>query len=337
MIVKDIDTLIQYGGTGYALSYETVKPYLLAVEYDHLAPLISHDLYTALDAYDPENPAPGSKLGELLPLAKAVICKLALAEGIDFLQVQITDNGVMRTEKTDSKSAYHYQKTEAKDAFNRGGFKAEDTLLAYLEANADHAEFTGWKEAEGYTIAREYMLSSAVEFHQYYSIDKSRRTFLALAGIMGRVEEITIQEAIGEGLFTEIKEEITAGSISAENQSILKRFLKPALAYLTIAAAAEELSLEVTHKGVILSQTLAANMNVGEKKAPPSNRIEVLSSKAQTTGLLYLSKLRTFLIREASATKYAPFYTSELYPKPITEQTPRQEDTPRRRRTYSGL
>lgn len=329
------DELREHVAVGLALELYTLAPAAQRIAVREVQQLIGNVLYEALvSAYGGgAEPISEKKYADLLPYAQRIIANLSVAEAMDVSQVQISESGVLRTEKGDAKTAYHYQKLEAQEALRRAGYAAQEDLIAFLEANLDNYE--EYKTSEAYTQAQQYFISSARQFDQQYSIGSSRRTYRALMPLMYRAEHLQVRQVIGEELFNHIKAEQTTGTLSADNKIILV-YIRLAVAHLSIADAVHELSLEVTPRGVQLSQTLATGGGQEEKKQPSRARLDHLAERCEGLGRRHLDHLREYLIKHASADRYATFFNSPLYPQAPDTAGPR-DNAPSKKRIYGAL
>lgn len=329
------DEIRQHASVGLALELASIAPFAQAVEEQEVANVIGNELYDALvSAYDGgSEPITEQKYAVLLPYAQKIIVNLSVAESMDVNQVQISESGVMRIERDDEKSAYHYQKTEAQNALRRAGYQAQEGLLSFLEANTP--AYPEYKISAAYQQAQQLFISSAKQFDQQYSINGSVRTYRALMHLMRRAEQLQIRDTIGVALFDELKQAQANAQLTPEHKTLLV-YIRLAVAHLAIADAAHELSLEVTAHGVQLTQTLANNAGSEEKKKPERGALDQLNQRTEGLGQRYLQQLRNFLLSNASATAYTAFFTSALYPKAPEPAGPR-DTLPGKRRIYGAL
>lgn len=334
LLTKETE-LRNYVSVGLALKIKTLGPAIHDVEQKEVLPLLGRSLFDSLNAaYNNGAPAdPAAAPLALLPYTQRIIANLALADTMDVSQVSITEAGITRLEREDEKSAYHYQKIEAQQYFKRIGYNAQEDLLSYLEENL--TTYPGWKNSEAYKAAKRFFISSATDFSHYYNINNSRLTFRSMLYLMERAEQFQIKDVIGADLFTEIKTQLQADTLSDANKKLLD-YIKPALAYLTIADAALELSLTVTPQGLLLTQ-IAGGGSSQESKAPEEAKLEKLRGRAEAAGQRYLNELRKYLLKTASDTVYPLFYNSDLYPKTTNSSPERGEEPPANNRIYGAF
>lgn len=329
------DELRTHVPVGLSLELFTIAPAAGSIARNEVAALMGKDLYELLlTAYNGGAlPIADARMAALLPYAQKIIANLAVAEAMDISQVQISESGVQRTEKTDEKTAYHYQKLEAQNALRRAGYQAQEDLSAYLEANLD--DYPKYKASAAYKVAQQHFITSAAQFSAQYNINASGRTYRALLPLIHRAEQLQVRETLGDALFDELKAHCLAGTLTPDHK-ILLVYIRLAVAHLAIADAVHELSLEVTAGGVQLTQTMATGNASQEKKQPARAWLDQLNERTEGLGHKYLQQLRTYLLENASITRYPLFFNSALYPKAPQTTGPRQEK-PIKKRIYGAL
>lgn len=319
MLLKHKEEIRTYVPVGLSLELYTIAPAAEHIELKEVASVIGNALYDALvSAYGTGAlPITEERSAKLLPFAQKIIANLAIAEAMDVAQVQISESGVQRLEKEDEKTAYHYQKLEAQAALRRAGYAAQEAMLDFLEQNAD--DYPEYKASTAYQQAQELFISSTRQFDQQYNINGSARTYRALMPLMQRAEQLQVRPTLGDALFAEMKERQKLNTLTADDK-ILLVYIRLAVAHLTIADAVHELNLEVTPSGVQLTQTLATGNGSEEKKKPARGSLDQLAERTEGLGRRYLDQLRKYLLENASATRYASFFTSALYPTIVHSQ-----------------
>ncbi len=174
-----------------------------------------------------------------------------------------------------------------------------------------------WAQSSSYTVFKECFIHTAKEFSRYFNINESRRTFLALKAAMRNVEHFYIRTTICTEFFDELKAEVLAGSISAENQKVLDK-IKPAVANLSMAKALNELSFEISELGITLS-AISDREDRNAKHPAPDSRLSLLSRELQQYGNAYLGELIQFLADNID--DYPTYENSDCY-------TPTEEEEP---------
>lgn len=293
--------------------YKTILPDLVFAEENYIKKILGSVQYEALLAnYEADSLGPE----EAILLDKCQVALVNLAYGIYSVigQVSITDSGIRIQTNDNYKTAFQWQIDDIQNNyfFKKGDYYL-DKVLEYLEQ--EKAVFIAWAASEAYTITRQFFVNSTEEFENYYGINGSRRTFMALQSIMRKVEAFRILPVLGKDLYATLKAEILADSVSADNQELME-IIKPAFVHFTVAKACRELSVEILPNGIIINESYSAGNTAKGKIKAPDNLIESKIQEAEKDGGTYLDQLRDKLNAEASDSKYADYFGSELYKDP---------------------
>ena len=283
---------------------QRVRPLLGPALYNELAALSSADLQAALDDE-------ASAQGGLLRLLQEAVASLALVEYLPLGQVQVSDLGIeLRVNKT----AFQWQVNELRVAFRRTGYDALEEVLGYLDEHA--SDFPGWATSAAASEARRQLLATALDFTRYYDIGGSRLTYLALLPTLRRVERFRIGGVLGALYLLELRTELLAGAVSADNQLVLEEYVRPALASLTVAAAVPEVGMSLRDGNLELDVYRFDNANEKEADASIDQLLARKVAQAEADGQAYLTQLRQYLNANASVTRYATYFNSSSYTDP---------------------
>lgn len=296
---------------------------------------LGKDLYDGLVAFYYSSGS-GSGSGEsrfagLLPYVQRPLANLALAEYVDVGQLEIETAGVRVNTSDGHKSAYSWQVENVQNYFLKHGWDAIEQLLQYLEEHL--ATFPEWRQSEGFTISREHFIQTTAEFSKYVKIAGSRRTFQALWPFMWEAQETQIRAQLGTDYFIELQERFrsvqegsgsgagdgTGNQLNADDRAVLD-LLRPALAHLTIAEAVASLPLMISAEGIHLTTKMGTTENAQEKKKAPENLMRATQRRHETTGKGWLKKLKSYLNKNASSTRYTTYFESDAYTDTSTTQ-----------------
>jgi hypothetical protein len=302
MLFKTIEEIKEHHGKlTLSFSFKDLKPYIKTVEEDYIIPAISQEEYELLqEDYNVENPMPLAQK-KLLDKVRDVIAPLSLHYYMASAMGIHGQNGFFIVENQEQIPApkWMVDRTQA-DAHTRG-MKAADRLYAFLEINK--ADYPHWADSDSFTIFKSNFINSVDEFEKHIKIGKSRRTFLSLRPIMDNVEVTRIESALSPDLFDEIKEQILDGEITTANKKLLTRYIQPAVAQLTMAAAIMELPITIDEHGASLYEE--------EKKALSMDQKSTISNNSKSRGEIYLSDLQKYIYQNAD--NYPAFKNSTSY------------------------
>ncbi len=327
-LIKTIEEIKDQVGINSTNTIKNVMMDIEDIEESHIVPVLGRPQYDALhSAYNTqtEQSPMGGFLLELWKKTIKALINLAYAQNIDIAQVQVTDRGIVKQ----NDSAYQYQKIDVQKYFQKKGFNGIEALILFLEENK--VNFPLWANNDAvYSITKQFFINTAAQFNKEYSIGNSRRTFMALWPAMKKAEAFYIEETIGTDLFDAIKNYIKTGEpASADNDQLLDKFIRPALAHLTIFLAINELNLEITADGVMINEVTAGNGTSKTSKMPSDTRLEIKRYEAEKTGLRFIKNLKDYLNKNASATKYQLYFESDLYEAPAGAE-PEEDFTDRK-------
>jgi len=125
------------------------------------------------------------------------------------------------------------------------------------------------------------------------------------------VQERQILALLGAEFLAEI-----LTSLESVSSKALLKYLRPALAFLSMAEAIEVLHIEITGDGALLYSLRANVGNIQEQHAPASSELARSALRYQERGRSWLQDLREHLNAHASAEKYPLYFNSANYEDP---------------------
>ena len=316
-LIKTIDEVRKYVDNVEKDSMlDKLKPKFTMVEDTVVIPHIGREFYVEIEAaYQAATLTAAQQL--VVDYLQEIVANLSVALAMDTLQVTIGATGVNREESGASKTAYRYQADSAKRQLNLTGWKVLENLLAFLERST--GTYPTWEGSSAYTVNKSLVINSADVFDGYYPIAGSRLMFNALKHQIKLVEDMELKGIIGRDLLTEIKTEIAAANVSADNQTLLDDFIYAAVANLSIARAISDSVATLDENGVVVYERIANSTTDAEVRSSAMDRVTQKRFAAQNNGMAYLDELRSYLDANASDTKYAAYYSSDKYTAPLTD------------------
>jgi hypothetical protein len=313
-LVKTISEVQEYIRVGNGLDIKTLLPSLNEVEMQDLTFYLGTDLLAEIIAAKNANTYT-TRLAKIAPYVIAAHACLAVYKAGPEIEVLVSDSGIMRTETSTEKSAWGGQVKRFRDVAADRGFKAVDAFLLILETYEQ--DYPEWLGSQYYGIKDGLMIRSAVEFEAAgEGIQGSSLTFQALRPIMMDIQEHTISGSLPDLMYSEIMAQLKADNLSAANKTLLNKYIRPAIAKLTIEQAITSLPVEVSHSGVSVNQIELASDSRTSKQAD----ISLMEKKAwalRGRGGLYLSEMREFLNTNASLGSYPLWFGSQYYSKTL--------------------
>lgn len=259
-----------------------------------------------------------AKYQSLLVLVQEALAHFTYAKWSHGGHVAISDHGINNRASETEKPVFQWQLKDLRDNYYlKHAFEALDHTLDFLETNK--ATYALWAaDTVAYTINKQYFINSIDQFEKFYSLNNSRRAFKSLYSVMYNVEEFTIADNISEDLYNTIKAAIADASLSGDNKTLVEKYIRPAVAYLTIAQAADQHAAQVTEEGIFLFEFASGE---GNNKTELYNQeaLRKVRVNAENNGNAWIKKMRTYLDNNASESKFSAYYNSDLYNDPTDE------------------
>jgi len=306
---------------------ENFEPDMRVAERRHLRPVLGPALYNELSALSNEQVQAAlddsaSATGGLLRLVHEALANLGLLEYLPLNQLQINDGGVYVN--TGGSRPFQWQIDQLKASLRGKGYNALESVLEHLEAHV--ADFPAWATSAAAVQAREQLIASAAEFTRHYDIAGSRLTYQALLATLRKVERFELEPVLSLDYLTELKAQLVAGRVSADNQVVLERFLRPALAHLVVAKAIPEVGLTFNGSAVELNIFRPDDANGKEADASLDQLLSLKLNQARADGQVFLTQLRRHLNMYASGIRFATYFRSSAYTdpqasRPVVRQT----------------
>ena len=315
-LLRTIDHFRAYVKVNYNSELTNFEPDLRLAERQRVRPLLGPALYNELSALSDAALQAAlddvtSATGQLLRLVQEAVANLGALEYLPLSQVKISDRGIaLMVDKT----AFQWQINELRASFRRKGYDALEAVLLFLDEHA--ADFPAWVTSAAATEARRQLIATATEFSRHYDIGGSHLTYLSLLPTLRKVERFQLGAVLGVAYLAELRAELIAGSVSADNQLVLDEYVRPALAHLVVAKAVPEVGLSLHEGNLELNVFRFDNANEKEADASLDQLLASKVSQAETDGQNYLLQLRQYLNALASPTRYATYFTSSTYRDP---------------------
>ena len=296
-ILTDKEEFKVYLEVSAGLTYTTALPSIKIAERRFLQPLLGDALFVLLlaayqNAGRSVSAIPDPIIKRLAELAQEAVANLGMMLAVPRLSVQVSDAGIRRAESDSVKTAYQYQQLDLEESYGRAGFDALEDILGHIAANDD--KFPEYKASASYQDENEFLINTGTDFSRYYTIGQSRLTFISIRYIMKRIEFGQLLPILGQKLYRKLKADQAADTLSQIQKDLLKDYIKPAIALLTIAKAVVERKVDVTSQGVTVSIKGFSN-NVAQKNTATAGDTVAMASQLTADGNDFLNRLGTEL------------------------------------------
>jgi len=329
VLIRTESELKEFTGVSMALSIESLSPHLaFSWAEDQLITILGQSLYeNLLNAYADgtlEEPAQ-AKLKVLLPYVQKPLAALAVYSFMQEGGVMISDQGITADR---DRSAFQWQQQKAESHYLESAYRSLDRLIVFLLANK--ADYNNWSDTLYHSSQANLLINSPALFNEHINIRSSYRTFVALLPHLRQVQERQILSLLGEAFLADI-----LANLNDEKYKDLLRYLRPALAFLSMAEAIEVLHIELTGDGALLYSLRTNVGNMQEQHAPASSELARSALRYQERGRSWLQDLREHLNAQASAEKYPLYFNSANYEDPTEIGQSYQQDF--NSNMYNGL
>lgn len=296
MIIKNTAQIRKHIPVNISLDIKNLQPFIVLAEVKYLIPLLSIEQYNDLDAYAASATKDDAK-EELLQQCMAPVIWLALLDGFDLLNIQISDAGMHRNETDQKKGLYGYQERNIKAYLKNSGFNGLDNILAFLEEHID--DYQLWADSTACSMAYDSLIISAKEFTKVYApLKDSSIVFRNMKSAMQRVEDFQLRTRIGDAIIDNLKELIQDREINdpanAKYKALLSYIHKP-LAYLTVEESIAELGAKFTDMGLLFEEVNAGLIPDNISATNPDAKVQAIAKQCNATGRKYLSMLVDYL------------------------------------------
>lgn len=288
-----------------------ILPSVRQAERDYLKPILGTVQYNALVADAASLPLTGDNVALYAEL-KEPLAQMAAFLAVPDVDLNLSTHGF--TVHKDENSAPASQKRVAEFRLSqlRKAMAGFDALLEWLEANK--ATYTDWAAGEGYTELKQGFVNTTAEFNEVVDINNSRHLFMRLRPYRRKVEQYELKSYLGTDLYDEIKAEILADSISADNTALLP-FIHQAVCNRAIAKGILALNLQIDERGHLAAGIQESHTMKMEQHAKDAH-IDTLVKQYDAEADAFFEKLRIYLNENATASKYAVYFNSDLYVDP---------------------
>ena len=302
-LFKTIDELVLFVPVMKSFDFDLVQPDIERAEEKWIIPIMGQAMYDELyEAYNTSTLTADETL--LLKAARKPLAQLAFYLYAPKGNVNVGSSGIQQTHTENSKPAFQWASDQMLQSYFDGGYEGLDALQAFLDAHKD--DFTTWATSDEYSESKELFVNTPKEFNKHFSINNSRRTFMAMRHILKRHNDLTIKDLLGADLWDEIKEQVIDEDVDAENETLLT-YIRPALVHLTVMDALTELSVKFDEFGITIAvpSTSSTTQNLQARQPAATGMLNDLHRKEKLYAEKQLVDLRAYL--EANVATY-PLY-----------------------------
>ncbi len=294
-----------------SFSWRLLNASVLQAERDYLKPILGTTEYNNLVTASASLPLTGATL-DLYNELKQPLAQMAAYLAVPDIDLNLSSHGF--TVFKDETSAPASQKRVADFRLSqlRKAMAGFDALLDWLHANA--ATYTDWAAGEGFTEFKQGFVNTTAHFNEVVDINGSRHLFMRLRPYRQKVEHYELKSYLGADLYDEVRTQITTNTVSADNQELWP-FIQQAVCHRAMAKGIIALNLQIDERGY-LTAGIQESHTMKMQQVAKDEHINTLVKQHEAEADAFFEKLRNYLNANASATKYAVYFNSDLYVDP---------------------
>lgn len=222
---------------------------------------------------------------ELIRLVKRANANLAFMIYFPSAKVSISDKGIFYPGKEgEGKQATDKDKEDLYKSIRAKGFQALEDMLAHLYANKD--TFSIWKESDLYKKFNELFIRDAREFGP--TIKGSYLVFLELYNFIEDVQIEVIEQQVNPIVLENLKTAIDEDTLTDNQLILLRKYIRPTIAYLALARAVSTGAVARDGSGAITIYT-DNKLETEKPTIEKNNRWHADLTKAGNTRLSWLT------------------------------------------------
>jgi hypothetical protein len=294
-----------------SLAWRILRPSVRQAERDYLKPLLGTTEYNNLVTASGSLPYAGATLA-LYNELKEPLAQIAAFLAVPDVDLNWSTHGFTVHKDESSAPASQKRVEQLRISQLRKGMAGFDALLEWLEENKP--TYPNWAAGEGYTELKQGFVNTTAEFNAVVDINSSRHLFMRLRPYRTKVEQFELKGYLGADLYAEIKSQIEAGSVSTDNQALLP-FIHQAVCNRAIAKGLIPLNLQIDERGH-LSAGIQESHTMKMQQHAKDSHLDTLFKQYTAEADAFFEKLRNYLNANASATRYAVYFNSDLYVDP---------------------
>lgn len=274
------------------LNDTSLLPNFERAEYKYIVPIIGPTLYTALTTYYETLPfVADADKDNLLKKIRLVAVAYAYKDEIGLANLTITETGARKLTQGGSDRVYGWEYQELKNTLLDAAFDGTEVLLNYLFNTK--ATWGDWTTSDQYADLSSLLIKTGTDFNKHYTLFQPQRNYWTMRSVMADVQELWIQEAIGNDLLIYLRDKPVPTTGEAE----AIRMLKKALSFLTVCESCKSFSVMFTDGGfTILGQKNNSTIEPGAAGATDLSLLDMKTADCSKKGNDFLAKARFTLV-----------------------------------------
>lgn len=276
-----------YVSVNVNVDYDTLKPHIESALLESIEePWLGTDIVTDMEQ---NLNTVTSIYPTAIPMLQKALAYFSVLKALPFIEVNIGDEGITRSETENYKSAYRGQVARIERQLKADAYNQLERLLNYLESKK--ATYPLWTDAPGYVEHSNYFFRSSQAFSYYYPLKNGRLTYNRLLNSMRYVTEFKIKAETGVDQFDDLfNKKFATGLTSFEVQAF--SHLRNAIAHLTVAQGLVDGWVTYSEQGIHFSEPAEG---VAKETIADSEVVMAKIRDIEARGETYLAKLVAYM------------------------------------------
>ena len=284
LLIKTDDDLKSSVKVPDSLNLKEISQELLIAQVNHIEPILgSSFLNELLNKVHGSVPISGV-IKEILPLVKAPMTQIAIAQATDLLNVRAEAGGF----KVNTGDNHEVASQARVIAYKNENFKQAqqgiNRLVQYLIDNVDDEGLELYKDSSAYTDINTGLVANSIEFSKYIHFQLGHFLFKKIRPTVVSFEEDTIQLILGKPLYDFIVEKKAAGedltqtvdSVETDYSPILP-IAQKAIALSSLSESYELMNIQQDMNGFYLEFERQPNSNKNRSQAKDDQRFQFIN------------------------------------------------------------
>lgn len=249
---------------------------------EDLVKIISQPVYAKAEKAYSENINGFADFIERVQLPIALLATLKMTQKND---ISHEDTGrKIKIDSTVEKLPWEWQLRRDDEIHLEEYYRSVDRLISFL----DTKDYDEWKDSDYKKSLGLLFIKNAVQFDQYFPIDKSARLFTILAPFIREAQRLYVKPALGDDYAV-----LLAGSELTAAQKELLEYVFPPIPLLAMSLAIRRLPLSIIPAGVVRNY-ISASETMNASNPATVGEVRALSSWLMDDAMTLLDHMKRF-------------------------------------------
>ena len=303
-LFSSYDQVKEIIGADASNELETIQPYINDAANDYVIPFLGQAEYDLLQSHFTDNIMTTDDT-KLLVYVRKILAHFAYYLFADDGTMNISDQGFIRQEHSEGKSAYQWQVRAFKERRWISGWRAIEAMNIFLYKNLGN--YTTWYACDERTVWNKHFVWNTLNFKLYHRIS-GYDTLHTLQPTISEVEEKYIRPHITTTLYNEMLTRIMEGSATEDDLALLP-YIRRVIVFKTLEEIADNFGYEFGKDGLQNTAIDSNTQNTDKRVNTVREARAILKKEFQTKFLEARNLMVNFLKENATASKYEPYYT----------------------------